>query len=118
MFSNRELRRAGIHRYNRGRFPTQEFLAVFYLVIILLAFVLYGGRGSCADSKQAIRAMENIGFSEVKVIDKSVWFVGFRGCSSHDGAMFTARGINPAGKEVEVSVCVGWPFKGATVRSD
>ena len=117
MFTNRDLNKAGIRRYNRGTFPTQEFFIVFYLVISVLALIAYGGRGSCADSKQAIRAMENMGFSEVEVIDKSIWFVGFRGCSSHDGALFTARGINPAGKEVEVSVCVGWPFKGATVRS-
>ena len=118
MFSNRELKKAGIRRYNRGVFPTQEFAIIVYLIVTVVGLVLYGGRGACVESEQAIRAMENMGFSDVKVIDKSIWFVGFRGCSSHDGAMFMARGINPADKEVEVSVCVGWPFKGATVRSD
>ncbi|MDP3778616.1 MAG: hypothetical protein Q8R30_01030 [bacterium] len=65
----------------------------------------------------AIRALENQGFANVRIVDKQWFLVGMRGCG-RDAAKFTARAVNPAQREVDIFVCVGWPFKGATVRSN
>jgi hypothetical protein len=117
MFSEKYLRKAGIRSYNRRKSSGAAFHIVMYILVLAAAVVIFGYRGSCASSDQAIRAVENLGFTDIEVVDKAIWFIGFRGCDSKDAALFTVRGKNPAGKVVEVGVCVGWPFKGATVRS-
>ena len=107
-----------IYGYNdRVRRDVDKFGPWLYVVAMLIIFLSFGMRGSCADEEQAIRAAENLGFSEVKVIEKSIWFIGFKGCSASDAALFEVVAKNPVGREVEVGVCVGWPFKGATMRS-
>ena len=65
----------------------------------------------------AIRALENQGFSNIRIVEKQWFLVSMRGCGQ-DAVKFTARAVNPAHKEVELFVCVGWFFKGATVRSN
>ena len=89
---------------------------IIYVVLFVMAF---GGlfRGVFVNESVAIQAMEDRGFSEVEV-DGSAWFlVGLRGCSEKDAARFDVTAINPAGNRVSLSVCSGWPFKGATIRS-
>jgi hypothetical protein len=81
-----------------------------------IALVLMG-RGSCADPQSAVTALKNQGFSHVIIIDQSYMFVGVRGCDGSDAARFTAQATNPVGKRVKLYVCVGWPFKGATIRT-
>jgi hypothetical protein len=103
--------------YNSSSSGSGWFPVVMYLVAMAVIVLVFGMRGSCADESEAVTAAENFGFTEVKVLDKSIWFVGFRGCDAKDAAVFEVRGKNPAGKVVQISVCVGWPFKGATVRS-
>lgn len=103
--------------YKHRRRSSGSLPVIVYLSLMVVVVFLSMQRGSCADEEQAIRAAENFGFSEVEVLDKSIWFIGFKGCSSSDAALFEVRARNPAGKEVEVGVCVGWPFKGATMRS-
>jgi hypothetical protein len=70
-----------------------------------------------ADEDQAVRAVTNLGFTDVKVESRAVFFLNLRGCSQGDSAGFTVTGNNPLGKRVKLLVCVGWPFKGATVRA-
>lgn len=65
----------------------------------------------------AVRALENQGFTNIRVVDGEWFFVGLRGCGS-DAKKITARAVNLLQKEVNIFVCVGWPFKGATVRSN
>ncbi len=89
------------------------FVAVF-IVLFTLALI----RGVFVGENAAIRALETQGYSEVRIVDKDIWFVGMRGCGDEDAAKFDAVAINPAGNEVDVFVCVGWPFKGATVRTN
>lgn len=90
---------------------------VMYIVVIVLVTVIFGARGACVLKSDAIEAAENMGFTEAEVLDKNIWFMGFRGCSGGDAAMFELKAKNPAGKVVNINVCIGWPFKGATVRS-
>jgi hypothetical protein len=87
-------------------------------VALWLGFVLLVmGRGSCADPQSAVTALKNQGFSNIIIVDQSYMLVGVRGCDGSDAARFTAQATNPAGKRVKMYVCVGWPFKGATLRS-
>ena len=96
------------------RFSWAE-LAVIMLGIMIFVISIFSG--IFVDQSIAKRALENQGFTHVRVIDKQWFFVGMRGCG-RDVAKFTAHAVNSEAKEVEVFVCVGWPFKGATVRSN
>lgn len=97
------------------RFPLFAVMvaaAIVGLMIFLLTL------GKFVDESTAIRALEKQGYSNIEVVDKDIWFVSLRGCGDEDVAKFDAVATNPAGKEVDVFVCIGWPFKGATVRTN
>ena len=86
------------------------FLTVGVIVVGLFSGIFIG-------EQIAVRALENQGFTNVRIVDKQWFLVGMRGCG-RDAAKFTARAVNPAQREVDIFVCVGWPFKGVTVRSN
>lgn len=88
-----------------------------YAVLILLTLTVSCGRGAFVDKSVAERALETQGYSNVKIIDHSWFAVGLRGCDEKDAARFTATATNPAGREVQLYVCTGWLFKGATIRT-
>lgn len=96
--------------------PIGAIVGYFVVFFVIVFFAIFGG--IWADPQLAIRAAENQGFSQVRIVDKSWFAVSFKGCSNSDAAKFSIKAINPSGKEVEMSVCVGWPFKGATLRSN
>jgi hypothetical protein len=87
------------------------------IIAIIIFAILSIFRGELVDSSEAVRALQTQGYSEIKITDKAVAFVGLRGGDRGDAAMFTAHAKNPIGRDVTVYVCVGWPFKGATVRT-
>jgi len=88
------------------------------LAVILVCCAIAVSRcGYMVDEDHAVRAVTNLGFTEVKIEGKAVFFLEYRGCSKSDDAGFTVSGKNPQGRRVTLLVCVGWPFKGATVRS-
>lgn len=89
---------------------------VFWLLVIILS-ISASCRGCFASEQQAVRALENAGYSKVEITDHHWILVTLQGCGA-DAAKFDAMAINPAGKKVSVYVCVGWPFKGATIRSE
>lgn len=90
------------------------FAALFFIVVTFFAIF----RGSWVDKSEAVRALETQGYSKVEIIEHKWFFVGVRGCENSDAARFDASANNPVGKQVRLFVCVGWPFKGATVRSE
>lgn len=96
-----------------------RFVAFLLAMLALcpLTVAAHSGCGFLADEDQAIRAATNLGFTEVKVESRAVAFLEWRGCSRSDDAGFTVTGKNPQGQRVTLLVCVGWPFKGATVRT-
>lgn len=97
-----------------GRVDMKYFIRVFYALafaIMIFSFV----RGVFADESLAVRALENSGYSHVRITSHKWFLVSLRGCGA-DAAKFDAVARNSAGQEVRPFVCVGWPFKGATVR--
>jgi hypothetical protein len=95
-------------------FMEYEFIVGIVAIIIFFLAIF---RGTMVDEKVAYQAAEIQGYSNVEVVDHAWFFVGLRGCSSHDAARFTVKATNPAGKDVEYYVCSGWIFKGATIRT-
>ncbi len=72
--------------------------------------------GAMTSQTKAVHAAEDLGYTNVAVTSKSIWFVGIRGCGESDNARFTVHGTGPDGKERDLTVCAG-VFKGGTVRS-
>ncbi len=92
---------------------------IFQLIaysLMALFVIAEMSRGIIVDNDVAIRSMEAQGYSNIKVIDKSWFAVGFQGCDSSDAAQFTVQATNPAGKPTVVYVCTGAFFKGGTIR--
>jgi hypothetical protein len=88
--------------------------AAFYVGMFCLTVF----RGACADEGSAVRAMEYNGHTNVKVLGHKWFVVGLRGCEATDAALFPVVSTNSAGKTVPQIVCVGWPFKAATIRTE
>lgn len=95
-----------------------EKLITFLIVLIIITLIgLSMGSGILVDESVAIVALDKQGFSEIKIVEKNWFLVGLRGCGNSDAAKFTAIAKNPRNETVDVFVCVGWPFKGATIRT-
>lgn len=95
------------------------FTLLDVLIAVVVAAILFLGlfRGAFADSRVAMRALETQGYSNVQITNHQWFLVGFRGCDEKDAAKFSATAMNPVGRQVELFVCTGWIFKGATVRT-
>ena len=100
-----------------SNFNSETFFSVGGMLLLFGLFVAGAvGRGFLIDTHDAIRAVETSGYTEPRVIEETRFFPGLFGCSESDAAGFTVRAKNPQGNPVTVMVCIGWPFKGATVR--
>ena len=93
----------------------EKFAKLWALSLLFSLFMQF--RGFLVDKPIAKRCLELQGYHNVQITDRAGAFVGFRGCDATDAARFTAEATNPAGQEVEVYVCTGWLFKGATIRT-
>ncbi len=98
-------------RKARDAAPALALAALAILALWLLSG-LYGLYGSKAED-----AAETQGYSGANATACHKFFVGWRGCSGSDAWACEVSATNPAGRKVEVEVCMGWALKGATVRS-
>ena len=121
MVTKRELDNAGIHIWpgefrqdNRGR-PSKLGVFCLYVLLAGLLVLAFGGRGFTAPNGYAIQITEKVGFTEVKVISRSIWFVGFRECNIFDSVMFITEGRSAAGESYRLRFCVSWPFEGVSI---
>lgn len=102
-------------------FSTKTFRTiVVVLLFVPMAALIFGlvvGRGGCVSQVKSIKATEKQGYRNVTVTERHNFFPGWHGCDDKDAAAFEARAVNPAGQEVDIIICAGWPFKGVTVRT-
>jgi len=89
-----------------------------FIVLAIIGIIAVMFRGAFVGPETAIRAAENMGFQNIQVVEKNWFLVGLRGCDERDAAKFVIRATNVLNKEVTFEVCTGWPFKGATIRSN
>ncbi|MEK7584654.1 MAG: hypothetical protein AAB490_05390 [Patescibacteria group bacterium] len=94
------------------------------VVVLVLAYVVILGvgafwfPGAYVSDEKIIAAVENQGFSDVRILDKDITFISWRGCGKDDDAAFQVEATNALGKRVPLTACAGWPFKGVTIRSN
>jgi hypothetical protein len=98
------------------RYRDHLFSVGWFVAVLLVMFALMGGCGAMTDEAKAIAAAEDLGYSDVKVTGKNIWFVSLQGCDEKDSAKFTVEGVSPRGERRTLMVCAG-PLKGGTVRS-
>ncbi len=94
---------------------------LLYLVIVGAIVFLAAGcdaaLGAQVQPEQAISAMASAGYANVSIVSRDNWLVDLKGCASEDNALFNMAATNPRGEVVtNAYVCVGWPWKGATIR--
>lgn len=94
------------------------FLLCFFVFIGFLIFISVFSGAFLVDESKAVRALETQGYTNVEITSRDWFAVSVRGCAKEDVVKFNAEVTNPAGKRVKLFVCVGWPFKGATVRTN
>ena len=89
-----------------------------FIALIVLGIITVGiMRGSFVKEDVAVRSLEIQGYSNIQITSKDWLAPSLRGCGRGDAVRFVAEATNPVGKMVEVYVCAGWPFKGATIRT-
>lgn len=92
--------------------------ALLILIQILLTLLIFCRGVFVNDIRPVEQVMKTHGFTEYTIKDKDVIFVGLRGCQADEAAKFEVTATNPVGEKVDFLVCTGWPFKGATIRTD
>ena len=93
-----------------------KFAQLMYAIFLILLTCFAGCRGMFVDEIAAERALATHGFSNAELVGRADVLVSFRGCGT-EAARFDYRADNAKGKRVDVSVCVGWPLKGSTIRT-
>jgi len=100
-----------------SRFGWDAFMRLLFSILVFAACGWFACcRGFMVDRSEALRAANDSGYTEAKITSESRVFSSFAGCSRSDAAAFDMVAKNPNGKPVKILVCVGWPFKGSTVR--
>jgi len=88
------------------------------IAVLIIAMLFVGIFGGMFVSEQvAIKALDDQGYSNIKITHHAWFLISLRGGDKRDAARFTAVATNPAGKTVTIYVFTGWLFKGATIRS-
>jgi hypothetical protein len=100
---------------NRKGFSLLSLLIVVAVILVVVFFI--SPAGIWVSESTATRALENQGFSNVQIVGRKWFMVNWRGCSNGDNVRFDATAKNPAGRQVQISVCSRLWTKGATVRS-
>jgi len=90
--------------------------AVLLIGIVALFVLIPLACAALVSNQKAINTAEDLGYTHVRVLGKTPWFVELRGCGKDDQVRFTVQGTNPIGKVREFYVCAGI-IKGGTFRS-
>lgn len=90
---------------------------IIYGIVVVVICTFAFCRGIFVNEKVAQHTLEIQGFEVLDIIDHDWFLVALRGCGEDDAAKFTAKVVNPRGDTVEICVCTGWIFKGATIRN-
>ena len=101
----------------RATHDTPTSIRLIMLAVFIVALVWIDVGRTSIKNQKAIETLHTMGFTNIQVMDKSIWFVSMDGCSGGDGVSFDCMAVNPKGDRVNVLVCCGYPFKGCTARN-
>ena len=95
----------------------ENTIFIIFGIIVLIVVGFSTAAGIFVNESVAVEALQKQGFTDINITKKDWFLVGFKGCGDDDSVKFTAAAKNPRNETVEIYVCSGWLFKGATVRS-
>jgi len=89
------------------------------LIAIFAIFAIFFGEplaGMMTDDSKATHVLTQLGFTEVQIVSKDVWYVfPFKGCNKGDQALYKVSGKDATGQVRTVDVCAGL-LNGGTMR--
>lgn len=85
------------------------FAAKTMFITFLLSLGLLGG---CSSEDTAVQHFQDMGFSNVRVIDSSYIHL----CGKGYDTQYTITGTNPAGRQVRMNACCGF-MRGCVTRT-
>ncbi|OGZ06074.1 MAG: hypothetical protein A2845_01515 [Candidatus Lloydbacteria bacterium RIFCSPHIGHO2_01_FULL_49_22] len=85
-------------------------IGVAFTLLMILAL---GTRGYFVNDDIANQTLEPFGYTNIKVIDKSILIMS--GCVRGDSARLTVSATSPQGKSITLYVCTSWPFGRNTI---
>jgi hypothetical protein len=85
-------------------------------LLLLIVVAAQAGCAALASTDKAAQLLQRSGYSDIHLESKSGVLVQVRGCSDTDVVLYKFSASNPRDEPVQVQVCQGWPFKGATIR--
>jgi len=83
---------------------------------IVAVFIGWYFMANATSSSKAINAAKDAGYSQVRIVNSTIWAVELRGCGDKDTKRFTVTGVNAQGEQRTFYVCASL-LKGGTVRS-
>jgi hypothetical protein len=86
------------------------------ILFILIILSMLSGCGYLVNENDALDAARANGLKGVIITESHQIAPEWYGCGDNDVAGFEIRGKNANEQTVSAIVCMGWPFKGATVR--
>lgn len=86
-----------------------------YKIIMLLSIMLLGC-GAFVDESDAIRTLEEAGYTDASCPTSNWAWASWSGCSKEDDVAFKCTATNPGGNKVKLIVCSNWLMKGSTIR--
>lgn len=104
------------YRYKEPWYAGAAGIIAVGIVLIVLGFAWAFLVGSLASQSNAESTLRTQGFDHIHLVGRDNVAVELFGCGKEDVAKFNFTAQNVRGRTVNVSVCEGWPFKGATIR--
>lgn len=93
-----------------------KFIFSVLIVVFGLGFYIFRGCTSDANEAAAAKALENYGLKNVRILDKDIYFVEFKGCHRDDAVKFTAIAENNVGRNVKINICISTFFHKINIR--
>jgi len=67
--------------------------------------------------QQGCDTVKLAGWQDCRLLERTAWFVGLRGCDGRDAHLYKVAGRVATGIDVEAVVCCGAMAKGCTLRA-
>lgn len=104
------------YRYTTSNRGSGGYSGIYIVFMFLLVF---GScfRGVLVSDQVAYDALSVQGYTEVRITERHWFAPWFFGCDRKDAVGFEVSAVNPRNQRVTLTVCSGFLFKGATIRS-